>query len=106
MVKRDNSEQFEQMLSDYRNSGMTSNAWCLSKGIKKSTLYYWMKRLKAKSSKTDINTKWAELSFPAHALTPSSSCITLKIGKFSLDIQSGFEKSALENVLEVVMQLC
>ena len=102
MLKKENLEQLKQMLSDYRNSGMTSEAWCLSKGIKRSTLYYWMKRLKTKNE----DTKWASLPLPNYQGTPGSSSITLRLGEFRLEIESGFEKSVLADVLSVVIQLC
>lgn len=101
-----NSQQWEQLISDYRSSGMTGKAWCKEKGIKESTLYYWIKRAKNKSSKTESNTKWASLSLTEGFRKTSAAAITIKLRDFSLEIEPGFDKAALVDVLSIVMQLC
>jgi len=106
MAKKDNSEQWEHLLSDYRSSSMTANEWCQSNQVKRSIFYYWMRKLKTKSSE-DINTKWASIPLPnVQVVALPSSPITLKIGDFSLEIESGFEKVALKDILSVAIQLC
>ncbi len=105
MAKNNNTELWEQMLSDYRDSGMTATAWCQSKCIKKSTLYYLMRKLKKKSEETDPQTKWALISFPNSQQSVISSGITLKVGDLMLEIASDFDKVALADILSVVMKL-
>ena len=104
MVQRYSSEQWEQMLTEYRNSSMTVKEWCQSKGIKESTLFYWMRRLKLNGDKKDSNTRWASVSISTNA--SSQSCITLTYGGFKIDINSGFDKNTLTDLLAVVIGLC
>jgi orotate phosphoribosyltransferase-like protein len=104
MRKEDNSQQWEQLVSDYRNSGMTAKAWCEAKKIKMNTLKYWIAKLKVNDKKVDSNIKWATVPFSGHPSTPSP--ITLKISDFKIEIEQGFDKAVLAELLSVVMKLC
>ena len=102
MAKKYTSEEWEQMLIDYKNSGMTAKAWCISRNIKERAMYYWRKRLNTVSKEPE----WGSLQLGNHLYKTKSPTITLKIRDFKLEIACGFDKATLEDVLKVVMQLC
>lgn len=106
MVKKNKAEKWRQIISDYKSSGMTAKEWCLVNGVTKSALYNWMKKLKVESEEATINTKWATLTVPEPQQTFSAPSITLKLKDFTLEIESGFDKAALGDILSVVMKLC
>jgi len=97
-----NAKEWEQLLLDFKGSDMTTKAWCESKGITKVALYYWMKKLNFTKEKV----KWAKIPIKDSETTISSSFITIKVANFLLEIKSGFNKSELKDILNVVKQLC
>jgi hypothetical protein len=82
---------------------MTAKAWCEAKKIKKNTLKYWIAKLKVNDKKVDSNIKWATVPFSGH---PISSPITLKFNDIKIEVETGFDKDVLADVLSVVMKLC
>ena len=110
MIKNDYSEKWKQLLLEYRNSGKTVKEWCQLNKLRRSALYYWMKKLSSNIEELDTSVKWASIPIsipiPNDQLIPVTNSITLKIGEFSMELKTGFEKSVLKDVLSVVMQLC
>lgn len=103
MARKYTSEQWIGLLSDYQESNMSASDWCKSKGIQKSTLYYWMKKHKDLNTEIKEPTTWVEVSLPSHKPTENYSAIFLKIGDFTLSVEPGFDKTTLQDVLGVVM---
>lgn len=53
------SEKWRILIQNFRNSGKSQRVWCTEKGIKRSTLRYWLERTEILSPETEI--KFAEL---------------------------------------------
>ena len=105
-MDKPNFQQWRLLLDEFRNSGLTGKAWCKDKGIKPSTLYYWIKRFKNKNTTTVTSPRWASLSMPENSKKEVPGKITIRIKDFSLEIDTNFDKEALADALSVVMQLC
>lgn len=105
-MEKPNLQQWEQLLTEFRSSGMTGKAWCREKGFKDSTLYYWIKRSKNRNPKPDKAITWASLPLVNNEKAGLAGIITIRIKDFSLDLEPNFNKSALADALQVVMQLC
>ncbi len=41
MSQKYSEEQWEELLREYREGGMTAKARCKSKGVSENALYYW-----------------------------------------------------------------
>jgi len=104
--------EWRELLNDQRSSGLTVIKWCESKGLSENAYYYWRKRIVAPSlpesiSKIEKNTecKPGWLAVPLNDSVPSSS-LTLRVGRVSIDVSSGFDSSFLSNVLTVLEARC
>lgn len=49
MSQKYSEEQWEELLREYREGGMTAKARCKSKGVSENALYYWQKKLRDKT---------------------------------------------------------
>lgn len=106
MSKTYDSAKWIQLISEQKNSNQTLKEWCKSKGITKATLYYWKKRLASESNEIKPDIDWIPVTNSNQPDIPSSSRIKLKIEKFTLEIESNFDKTALNDILKVVMSIC
>lgn len=53
------TEKWTELMKEFRGSGKSQRVWCAEKGIKRSTLRYWLERTEILSLETEI--KFAEL---------------------------------------------
>lgn len=52
-------EKWTELAQEYRNSGKSQRVWCAERGIKRSTLRYWLERTEILSLGAEI--RFAEL---------------------------------------------
>ncbi|MBZ9623665.1 transposase [Clostridium sp. FP2] len=102
MNKRKSKAQWITLVKEYNSSGLNLAAWCREKGISKSSIYPYLKKIKALAADPSEQ-KWGTVTIPKNVGTSS---ISLKVGTITLDIRDGFNKGTLIDVLEVVMELC
>jgi hypothetical protein len=65
-----NLAQWQQMVYDCRNSGMTVRAWCASQGISEKSYYYRQRKVWDAAQQADVNKPTASL--PSSALSVAS----------------------------------
>ena len=99
MALRYSQAQWEEMIAEYKASGISAEKWCSKKGITKSVLYKWMSRI-SKTKASASEPLWVEIAAPE-----VFSDISLKYKEISIDIKQGYNKSLLADVLKVVMNL-
>ncbi len=63
-----NLAQWQQMVYDCRNSGMTVRAWCAAQGISEKSYYYRQRKVLEAAQQADVNKQTASL--PSSALYP------------------------------------
>ena len=120
-AKKHTAAQREKLVSEYHTSGQTQNEWCKTNEIGKSTLGKWLKETEnkqeteqkwvsvIKNSKEPIKTtnsqqKWAEAEIDPADL--SSKTIEIKIGSFTVVVESNFDKLAFAEVMNALQKLC
>ena len=92
MAKR-KKNNWEELIKEQELSGETVNAFCKARRIHYTSFYKNRKRLKSSNFvEIKINKKKRELDEP----------ITLKYGKYSIVLPSGFCKQTLKDVLSVL----
>lgn len=101
MYKRKSKEQWMTLVKDYETSGLNITAWCRAKGIRKSSFYQYIKKIDKRTQPSEQ--KWGLITIPKNIGT---SLISLRVGAITLDINSGFDKETLADVLNVVMKQC
>jgi len=90
------------LLADQRESGRTVTGWCRERGIEKNTFYGWRKRLSVELIDTDPTSVSPQFVSVALAAETMSAGLTLKIGHVSVEINSGFDRDLLADVLTVL----
>src|SRR5690349_5130588 len=99
-IKR-SKEEWVALVKDYRTSGLGLTAWCSEKGISKSSIYPYLKKLNRETEASEQ--KWGIITIPKNI---ESAAISLKVGAITLDIKNGFNKETLADILSIVMSLC
>jgi hypothetical protein len=96
------SAAWRRLLAEQRGSGMTVVAWCASRNLRISTFYYWHK--KAAQTPTASAPGWVSLSVSDAA--QGGDTLTLRVGRVSVDVPSGFDRRLLTEVLGVLEARC
>jgi putative transposase len=102
----DRLSKWQGLLDVQRRSGLSVKDWCASEGISTQTFYYWHKRLRDLSS---VGQPMDAPTWLAAALDESelpSSALTLRVGRVSVDVPSGFDAALLTSVLAVLEARC
>ena len=105
--------EWEPRVRDYRQSGLKVADWCALNGLSMSKLRYWIAKVievsesgKSNLAKTDdqnVGFGWAAVEIVD---TNRSSGIAICIGAARIEVSSGFDKSLLSDVLQVVARSC
>lgn len=84
---------------------MSVAAWCKENQIKAPTLRYWLHKIEAEESTKSSEDGWVSISVnnPIQTKVPP---IVVKVGAFSVEIQSGFDRSTLTDVIAAIHGLC
>ena len=97
--------EWQELLADQRSSGMSVKGWCESEGICVNTYYYWRKRLVGTSRPaSDAVPRW--LPVVVNEARSASSSVTLRVGRVSIEVASGFDAGLLSSVLGVLEARC
>jgi hypothetical protein len=84
-------------------SGQSRRVWCKEQGLSVHQLGYWLRKFKAEAKEVPSdNDRWISLQ----AATFSGSGVSLRIGDFVVDVESGFDKQILIDVVRTLMAVC
>ena len=97
-------KQWQKRITDYRNSGLTADAWCKKADCSIVRLKYWLAKFNRAAKKSD-ETKWAKVEIVDANPTKSSS-ISIYVGAARIEVSSGFEQTLLEAVLRSAAMAC
>lgn len=102
-MKRYNNRQ--ELVDQYRKSGMTQKDWCNENNIKQSTLGTWIS--KENKMNNVVNQKWIEATpAPKDYKKSVSKFIEIKIGDFTITLTEGFNKEVFGEVAKELQKLC
>jgi putative transposase len=100
--------EWRELLADQRSSGMSVKQWCESEGISENRYYYWRKRLSepvvSLAPASPLAPRWLPVAL--NDATPCSPGLTLRVGRVSVDVSSGFNAGLLSSVLNVLEARC
>jgi hypothetical protein len=96
-------------VAEQRASGLSAAAWCREQGINQPSLHYWLKQLSASDAPVS-SPQWLAVAMdsPEDCASDTASwggprsCLTLRIGRISIDVASDFDPRLLCNVLGVL----
>ena len=93
-------------IKSFKESGMSVAAWCKENQMKAQTLRYWLHKDKVGENTNPIEGGWVSIAVnnpPVHTKVPP---IVIKVGAFSIEIQHGFDRSTLTDVIATIHGLC
>ena len=110
MNLKENRKLWIKRVKEYRKSGMKAKEWCAKEGVNKSALSYWVTKLNkennTQSKKTkEASTQWLSINVVEEEKTIKKPSIDIKIGLASIEVENGFDKNLLLDVLGVLKSL-
>ena len=105
--------EWEPRVRDYRQSGLKVADWCTLNGLSVHKLRYWIAKVNEVSETGKSNLVRSEnrnsgFGWAAVEIVDSNknSGIAICIGAARIEVTSGFDKSLLRDVLQVVNSQC
>lgn len=115
-------KQWESVIKDRIQSGMTVNAYCKANGITRDAYFYWLRKIKLaaleeghlakageyEKTKVEEESGFVELVPEKHATELSNEVviardrISIKIGEISVQVEEGTSPAFLRTVLRAV----
>jgi hypothetical protein len=113
MRKSSSCDEWKVRVNEYRQSGLSASKWCVLNDFSVHTLKYWINRLNKLSKAHSGDDKIGEISSVGMcwasvdvADSPGSCGVCLHVGSVRIEVSSGFDKSLLSDVLQVVTRSC
>jgi hypothetical protein len=110
LSKAERSAHWARLVSEQGASGVSMASWCRNQNIAVSTLDYWKRRLKSPPSTvmTSVSPEWLSVSLaePVSISQPTSDYLSVRVGKVSVEVPSGFNCALLGDILTVLEDRC
>lgn len=120
------STEWEKILQSFKKSGLTATQWCKEQNLSYHAFMYWhykiygrvTNRAKPNKKSKEKNTKWlavetnpSNINKSSIALnqpdkTITSQGIKVSVGKVDIMVNTGFDKTLLQDVVKVLSSLC
>jgi hypothetical protein len=91
---------WRQQIEALKASGLTRTAYCEANQIKLSALDYWRQKFNAPEKKNETN--W----IPIKIAEDSSQGIDLHVGRITIAVKPGFDRTLLVELLQTISALC
>ena len=105
MSIRKTIEEKEILIADYKASGLYMGKWCSAHDIAVSTFSGWINKRKKKTSKSNCESKFVEVTFSAEQQPVDASDIAIEYKDFKITVPAKADFKSLENILKVVPQI-
>jgi|WetSurMetagenome_2_1015567.scaffolds.fasta_scaffold993958_2 hypothetical protein len=98
------TQYWQQQVDVFEKSGLSRKAFCEQQQIKISTLEYWRRRLNkhCQRSRQENAAEW----IPIKIQDSRSSGIVLRVGRIAIEINQGFDRALLVEVLQAIGTAC
>jgi transposase-like protein len=102
-MKHNRKEERIAIVNEYIESGLSQMAFAKLKNLSKSTLSYWYRKLHEEKSYHKHESDFVELKLNHSKQSSFEPGITITTPNlFSLQIQQGFDKTLLKDILSVI----
>ena len=101
-------KEWKKRFEEYKQSGLSINAWCSKNGFKATSFHYWIKKFKVSEQIVPAErAQFAEVVLECSNVnnTFDSKKISLSYGSFTVDIADGFNTDTLTELLKVLKRL-
>lgn len=97
-------KEWQDRIAEYRASGLTKVAWCANAGYPVKRLQYWIARANKLARASEMR-GWTRVEV-ADSTPASSSGISLRVGIARIEVEPGFDKAVLGEVMRVAASIC
>jgi hypothetical protein len=94
--------EWQERIADYRSGDLTMLQWCEKTGYSIGQLKYWM----AKCNKVARESEAGGFARLEIVDSDSSAKITVRVGVARIEVERGFDKSVLGEVMRVAASIC
>jgi len=106
MSKEMINEKWATIIAKYKASGLTPTQFSKSEGIGPRQIYYWLNKESLKKNLKCESTKWLPVKLePGNQLSKNQS-LQIKVGYAEIEVNPGFDKKHLLDVLTTLKSLC
>lgn len=101
-------KEWEIRFEEYKQSGLSINAWCTKNSFKASTFHYWIKKFKVSDRIIPTEkTQFAEVVLECcnGYNTIESKKLYLSYGSYTINIPDSFNPNTLTELLKVLKNL-
>jgi hypothetical protein len=96
-------EEWQTRIADYRASGLTKRQWCEKTGLSVHTLGSWITRINRLDALLETP-EWTQVKVVD--ATSLGSGISVSVGAARIEVEPGFDRSVLAEVMRVAASLC
>jgi hypothetical protein len=95
-------DHWKNQVADFLKSGLDRKTYCAQNNLKIHSLDYWRAKLNARppaSKEVDASAKWVTLQVSDRPAGNAGTGIGIRIGRFMIEVDSGFDHGVLADVL-------
>jgi hypothetical protein len=100
-------EYWKHQISDFLKSGLDRKTYCQQNNLKLHCLDYWRAKLSGRPAalkKADKSPQWVTLQVTDRQ--PANAGIRLRVGRLEIEVDPGFSRETLADVLQVAASVC
>ena len=106
MIDKNLGKLWERRFKEFESSGKTIAAWCKEHSVKENQFFYWRKKLCSDQAEPNQPVKWLHVDLDnSHEEEPVADSISIHIGKVTIEVNKGFDKQLLQDILKVLQAL-
>lgn len=104
MKKNKSYADKEQLIDDFKASGLSMAKFCKQHDIPSSTFSGWLRTAKKKSA-SEKTVKFVEVTVPAERVAEDSASITVEYKDIKISVSDTFEPELFKTMLKAVMEI-
>lgn len=104
MKNPDKIKKWTKKIAEFNKSGKTKEIWCEENKISTRQLNYWLRQTEKNSKIEPPSAKWLPVEIEQDK-SPKNSSLFINIGNISIEVQIGFDKELLAEVLRTLKEL-
>ena len=100
-TRKSKQDFWEQQVKGWRNSGLTQDQYCREHGLKKTTFFYWRRKLDQTPRKNSL----VPVSITSQEVLPANpvpSGVSLKLRGCLIQVDKGFDQKTLLELVQVL----
>jgi len=104
MKKEEKESYWSKKVAEFTRSGKTKEEWCLKKNITIKQFNYWLKQF----YEEPVEAQWLQIEMSEQKEENKNSPVSplnIKIGEVSIEINHGYNKELLLEILTTLKQL-